>query len=190
MSVFTSAYTLLGFGRVILGSVRSLGHVWAGLRCHTGFHGVTFTLPFLVVFWASTGNICYVVLQRKRDAFIQTDCILSVRYMRSDQFWSRIGAASKHMCTVSIPSAFIWSALFSAIVKNFFGSDRASTIAETQRDVEDFVMSLVGWMNNPTLKCVIQCKLCMTQLCVPVYVHSSLLIKSEIIFTSCLNNRY
>lgn len=33
------------------------------------------------------------------------------------------------MCTVSIPRAFIWSALFSAMVKNFFGSDRASTIA-------------------------------------------------------------
>lgn len=36
------------------------------------------------------------------------------------------------MCTVSIPNAFIWSALFSAMVKNFFGSDRASTIAKTQ----------------------------------------------------------
>lgn len=37
------------------------------------------------------------------------------------------------MCTVSMPNAFIWSALFSAMVKNFFGSDRASTIAETHK---------------------------------------------------------
>ena len=46
-----------------------------------------------------------------------------------------------HMCvfavmfTVSIPNAFIWSALFSAMVKNFFGSDRASTIAETHKTI-------------------------------------------------------
>lgn len=36
-------------------------------------------------------------------------------------------------CTVSIPRAFIWSALFSAMVRNFFGSDRASTIATKQQ---------------------------------------------------------
>lgn len=56
------------------------------------------------------------------------------------------------MCTVSIPNAFIWSALFSAMVKNFFGSDRASTIAETHKTIcqysiekrEDSMINLVG----------------------------------------------
>lgn len=47
------------------------------------------------------------------------------------------------VCTVSIPSAFIWSALFSAMVKNFFGSDRASTIAKgTERKY--YLTSLMG----------------------------------------------
>lgn len=33
------------------------------------------------------------------------------------------------LLTVSIPIALIWSALFSVIDKNFFGSDKASTIS-------------------------------------------------------------
>lgn len=37
------------------------------------------------------------------------------------------------MLTVSMPMALIWSVLFSQMDKNFLGSDRASTIAETRR---------------------------------------------------------
>lgn len=37
------------------------------------------------------------------------------------------------MLTVSMPMALIWSVRFSQMDKNFLGSDRASTIAETKR---------------------------------------------------------
>lgn len=39
------------------------------------------------------------------------------------------------LLTVSIPIALIWSALFSVIDKNFFGSDKASTISVRRKKI-------------------------------------------------------
>jgi len=72
-SVLKSAFTLLGFGCVVLGRVGGLCQIWAGLWRHIGFHRVSFTLSLLVVLWASAGNICYVILQQKGDSLIWDD---------------------------------------------------------------------------------------------------------------------
>lgn len=47
-------------------------------------------------------------------------------------------ACHEVLLTVSMPIALIWSALFSVIDKNFFGSDKASTISARKKETPTF----------------------------------------------------
>lgn len=63
---------------------------------------------------------------KRENKWVQSE---GVQLLLSVESWPSCSSLS----TVSIPRAFIWSARFSAMVKNFLGSDRASTIAERQK---------------------------------------------------------
>lgn len=137
--ILEEEFTLLCFWCVVLGGVGGLSHVWAGLWCHTGLHRFSFPLSLFVTLWASTGNVCDIILGSKivfKSVFnSESDLHLSMYitvFHDIPNYMEIFYICCWFRSTVSIPRAFIWSALFSAIVKNFFGSDRASTIAETK----------------------------------------------------------
>lgn len=90
-------------------------HVWTGLRSHV-------TLDFLIRLEAFVGHVCYIALHQKPH---QTRMNTNTHAPNTDMW--------KYKRTVSMPRARIWSARFSAIVRNFFGSERASTIAEEHK---------------------------------------------------------
>lgn len=97
-----------------------------------------FPFPFLSPFALPLGTsaISFWVVKGIVKTFVNTFWISDIHLNMHELFISTtsiiIWALWWLWSTVSIPSAFIWSALFSAMVKNFFGSERASTIAKTK----------------------------------------------------------
>lgn len=94
--------------------------------------------------WKITLEKCFLVLLKHFHAeslMIAVDPYSSVSTWRklikvnerADGDLSRLCALMIQMLTVSMPMALIWSVRFSQTDKNFLGSDRASTIAETKR---------------------------------------------------------